>query len=75
MNTCARCGLSDGHVLDLDTGSACHPELMHCIGHLKQHLELARVQRDLAIDLLTSMQGTTPVHEWSTPDDPPVNDQ
>lgn len=31
MKTCARCGLADETVLDLDTGSACHPELRHCI--------------------------------------------
>lgn len=31
MKTCARCGLADETVLDLDTGSACHPELRDCI--------------------------------------------
>lgn len=35
MKTCARCGLADETVLDLDTGSACHPELRDCIAALK----------------------------------------
>lgn len=35
MKTCARCGLAEETVLDLDTGAACHPELWHCIEALK----------------------------------------
>ena len=33
--TCNRCGIADARVLDIDTGSACHPELQHCIGALR----------------------------------------
>lgn len=39
MKTCTRCGLADETVLDLDTGSACHPELWHCIEALKAKCE------------------------------------
>jgi hypothetical protein len=33
--TCERCGITDALVLDLDTGGAYHPELLHCIAALK----------------------------------------
>jgi hypothetical protein len=47
--TCARCGLTDATVLDLDTGSACHPELLHCIRRLRERIEaLEAVLRMLA---------------------------
>jgi hypothetical protein len=39
---CARCGIEDARVLDLDTGAACHPELMHCIRALKSALSSYR---------------------------------
>jgi hypothetical protein len=39
VRTCARCGLTDDTVLDLDTGSACHPELLHCIRRLRERVE------------------------------------
>lgn len=35
---CARCGLSDGPLLDLDTGSVCHPEPRDCIALLRARL-------------------------------------
>ena len=34
--TCGRCNMADGTVLDLDTGGAYHPELMHCIAALRK---------------------------------------
>lgn len=40
---CARCGISDDHVIDIDTGSACHRELRHCIDALKELVTLPRV--------------------------------
>jgi len=41
MRSCARCGLKDEekNLLDLDTGSICHPELIHCIKALQNHHE------------------------------------
>lgn len=76
MKPCARCGLTKGQVIDLDTGSACHAELWECIQHLKQSLELAQVQRQFAVDLLRVVQGLPPAkgHGWLDPDDPPIND-
>jgi hypothetical protein len=41
--TCARCGRSDASVLDLDTGSAFHPEPADCL-----RAELAEVKAKLA---------------------------
>ncbi len=35
---CERCGIADDTVIDLDTGSACHPELINCIERLKAAL-------------------------------------
>ena len=35
---CERCGIADDTVIDLDTGSACHPELINCIARLKAAL-------------------------------------
>ena len=37
--TCGRCGLTDDSVLNLDTGGAFHPELVHCITMLRQRYE------------------------------------
>lgn len=39
LHTCARCGLTDDSVLDLDTGGRYHRELFHCITMLRQRYE------------------------------------
>lgn len=40
MNTCKRCGITDARVLDIGTGSACHPELGQCIAALRAEQEM-----------------------------------
>jgi hypothetical protein len=44
--SCVRCGLADSTVLDLDTGSACHPELRDCIARLRAALPLHAIRVD-----------------------------
>ena len=44
--TCARCGITDAKVLNLDTGSECHPELSQCIAALRARLgRIAELER------------------------------
>jgi len=47
---CARCGLTDSTVLDLGTGSTCHPELQHCVKLLQAEVERLKGQRTLAVN-------------------------
>ena len=43
---CARCGITDTTLLDLDTGSACHEYPSHCIALLRRRVDyLAQIER------------------------------
>ncbi|WP_353265833.1 hypothetical protein [Gemmatimonas sp.] len=70
--TCVRCGLTDKTVLDLDTGSACHPELRDCIAWLRAQLAAAERERDQLINMAKCYYPTSwvdkPVAEWTIED-------
>lgn len=38
LKRCGRCGLTIGRMIDIGTGSICHPEPMECIAHLQAAL-------------------------------------
>jgi demethoxyubiquinone hydroxylase (CLK1/Coq7/Cat5 family) len=46
MKKCDRCGMIEGHVLNLGTGSVCHREPITCIKHLRD--EIDRLRRENA---------------------------
>jgi len=52
MTICKRCGLTDENLLDIGTGSCCHPEWWDCVAALQERLAIAERQADEGLELL-----------------------